>query len=402
MAQEWYYSDGDRTVGPLTSQQLKQAAADGSLRPTDLVWAAGSASRVSAEKVKGLRFGPQSDAPSQPAPARRAKLGTRKTTGPLNGPDPDPNPTPGTLVKQGWLIGLSFICCFPVGLVLIWLHPRLPKAAKWTVTGVIAVIMLVAVASSANRGKQADQPQSPANQQVGGERGTVTKDYQLPHEDFVAHIDGCMKSDGFVAPPADAPALADEPLTEEFLPYSAGAEGWWEKRVTLDGRTGILLFDRNEVGDGQYADVLTASGVLADGQRKITRTGLKEQTARHRRRVRDGVVEMGLVTQGGSVVQWEPWVKVGAKAGDSWSAAGGGGKESGSAELRAIFKFDGRLCAVVRVSRTTAAGGKSLRTQETAWLLKGVGLVRVELQNDLTGRFEVVSRSMLSQRQNVK
>jgi hypothetical protein len=156
------------------------------------------------------------------------------------------------------------------------------------------------------------------------------------------------------------------------------------------------------VGDGQYADVLTASGVFTDGQRKITRTGLKEQTARHRRRVRDGVVEMGMVTLGGSVVQWEPWVKLGAKAGNSWPAAGVGGKEAGTAELRAVFKFDERPCAVVRVSRTTTAGGKPLRTQETAWLLKGVGLVRVELQTDLTGRFEVVSRSMLSHRQNVK
>jgi hypothetical protein len=299
------------------------------------------------------------------------------------------------------LIGLSLLCCFPAGLVLVWINPRMTKTAKWAVTGVVALILLVGVVSSANRDGRTGQPTT-AQPDKGGGGGGDSKDYKLPHEDFVAYIDGCMKSDGFVAPPADAPALADEPLTEEFLPHSAGAEGWWEKRVTLDGRTGILLFDRNEAGGGEYADVLTASGVLADGQRKITRTGLKEQTNRHRRRLRDGLVEMGMVTQGGSVVQWEPWVKVGTKVGDSWPCQDANGREAGTAELNAMFRLDGRPCAVVRVSRTTTAGGKPLRTEETVWLLRGVGLVRTELKNDRMGRFEVVSRSMLSHRQNVK
>jgi hypothetical protein len=274
------------------------------------------------------------------------------------------------------------------------------KTTKWAITGVLAFITLVVVAASAKRDEQAGKPEHPTATKPGVVADS--KDYQLPHKDFVAYMDGCLRSDEFVAPPADAPALPDEPLTETFLPYSTGAEAWWEKRVTLGGMTGILLFDRNEVGDGEYADVLTATGDLKGGQRRITRTGLKEQTNRHRRRVRDAMVEMGMVTKGGSVVQWEPWVKVGARTGDSWPCRDADGREAGTAELRAMFKVDGRLCVVVRVSRTTTTGGKPLHTQETVWLLNGVGMVRSELQNDLTGRFQVVSRSMLSHRQNVK
>jgi hypothetical protein len=407
MAQEWYYTDGGRTVGPLTTQQLKAAAADGTIRPTDLVWAGGTTNRVPAGKVKGLRFGPlPADTPAAPppVPARRAKPVPQAAASPQDDPTPAAASPLGPVAEQWWLVGLCLLCCFPAGLILVWLHPRMSKTTKWAVTGAVGVVALALMAASANRDRQTGQPDQPmaAQPDKGGGGGVYSKDYKLPHEDFVAYIDGCMKSDTFVAPPADATAVPDELLTEEFLPYSSGAEGWWEKRVTLDGKTGILLFDRNEVGGGEYADVLTATGVLKDGQRKITRTGLKEQTARHRRRVRDGLVEVGVVTQSGSVVQWEPWVKVGAKVGDSWSCRDADGREAGTAELRAVFVSDGRPCAVVRVSRATTAGGKPLRTQETGWLLKGVGLVRTELQNDLTGRFQVVSRSMLSHRQNVK
>jgi hypothetical protein len=54
MAQEWYYAQGDQKVGPVSARELKQAAADGTLQTTDLVWTDGMTEWKEARSVKGL------------------------------------------------------------------------------------------------------------------------------------------------------------------------------------------------------------------------------------------------------------------------------------------------------------------------------------------------------------
>lgn len=54
MANEWYYFEGEKRIGPLSSQQLKSLASNGTLKPADLVWKEGFSTVVCAEKVKGL------------------------------------------------------------------------------------------------------------------------------------------------------------------------------------------------------------------------------------------------------------------------------------------------------------------------------------------------------------
>jgi ferredoxin len=53
-APRWYYARGDRRVGPLTSEQLRALAADGTLSPADMVTREGSRKWVPAAQVKGL------------------------------------------------------------------------------------------------------------------------------------------------------------------------------------------------------------------------------------------------------------------------------------------------------------------------------------------------------------
>ena len=54
MSDAWYYVHEGQEIGPVTSRQLKQLAASGSLRPADEVRREGMASTVPAGKIKNL------------------------------------------------------------------------------------------------------------------------------------------------------------------------------------------------------------------------------------------------------------------------------------------------------------------------------------------------------------
>lgn len=55
MANEWHYTlNGQQAAAPVTSAQLKQLAASGQLKPTDLLWQDGMLDWVPASSVKGL------------------------------------------------------------------------------------------------------------------------------------------------------------------------------------------------------------------------------------------------------------------------------------------------------------------------------------------------------------
>lgn len=164
MAQEWYYTQGDRKVGPVSARELKQAATDGTLQPTDLVWTDGMTDWKEARTVKGLEGIWPSSPPSTPARRTAKPVAVRP---PLDADDHEdeesrPAPTRGRaslkssalpeVAQQWWLIGLSLFCCFPAGLILIWLHPQLKKTTKWVITGVVGVISIALMVNSAQQG----------------------------------------------------------------------------------------------------------------------------------------------------------------------------------------------------------------------------------------------------------
>lgn len=62
MAQQWFYARGGQKAGPITSKQLREMAAAGGLRPTDLVWTEGMEQWKEARLVKGLFASAQADA----------------------------------------------------------------------------------------------------------------------------------------------------------------------------------------------------------------------------------------------------------------------------------------------------------------------------------------------------
>jgi hypothetical protein len=54
MAEQWFYSNDGRQLGPVSEAALRELAAQGQLLPTDLVWTEGMSSWVPAASARGL------------------------------------------------------------------------------------------------------------------------------------------------------------------------------------------------------------------------------------------------------------------------------------------------------------------------------------------------------------
>lgn len=154
MAQEWYYAQGDQKVGPVSAAELKRAAADGHLLPTDLVWTDGMTDWKEAKVVKGLA-GVWAASPAggsaapQTGPARRAIPSAEIVTEePLAGAASHPAVAAASVGQRAWLIGACLVLFFPVGLILVWRHPRMTTSTKWVITGVVAVLGLAMIGAS--------------------------------------------------------------------------------------------------------------------------------------------------------------------------------------------------------------------------------------------------------------
>ena len=64
---EWYFSIDGQQFGPVSSKQLREMAATGRLKPSDLVWRPGLKTWVSAAKIKGLFPSPPDSPRSRPS-----------------------------------------------------------------------------------------------------------------------------------------------------------------------------------------------------------------------------------------------------------------------------------------------------------------------------------------------
>ena len=112
MAQQWYWMQGGQKRGPVEDAGLRQLAAKGQLKPTDMIWREGLPNWVPAGNVKGL-FPPQTQTPATTVPpaaaARAAKPVAipppppppRPATPPQAAPPPPPAPVAARLVEPG-------------------------------------------------------------------------------------------------------------------------------------------------------------------------------------------------------------------------------------------------------------------------------------------------------------
>jgi TM2 domain-containing membrane protein YozV len=74
VAQEWYYTVKGEQVGPVSPAELKKAATEGTLQPTDLVWKEGMAEWVEAQSIKGLFASPTKSAESVKTSPQKSQI----------------------------------------------------------------------------------------------------------------------------------------------------------------------------------------------------------------------------------------------------------------------------------------------------------------------------------------
>lgn len=139
MASGWFYKTDGQQKGPVSSNQLKQLAAAGRLKPTDLIKKENMSDWVAASRVKGL-FEP----PPSPAPTTAAS-----TTPTAVAPEP-PAPTSTDPVIPGRALGeysvfifISLLFCLPFGLYFVWKHRFWTARTKWAWTGGWVTILAI-------------------------------------------------------------------------------------------------------------------------------------------------------------------------------------------------------------------------------------------------------------------
>jgi len=160
MSQEWYYAHGGVQKGPVTEAQLKALIPLGQLLLNDLVWRDGMAEWVKAGTVRELFPAKPALPPPPPPPTpKRPQSPTAATAAPVPNQSPQTTgsaaPTPiapaqssvdvQNLLQNPLVIVLSFLCCSPVGLVLVGIHPRISRKTKLIVFGCLAAFIVIAM-----------------------------------------------------------------------------------------------------------------------------------------------------------------------------------------------------------------------------------------------------------------
>lgn len=129
MVSEWYFIKDQKKHGPFSSEGLRDLARSGQLLPTDKVWREGMSEPAIARMVPGL-FAEQAPVTSVPQPQS------------LSNRFKDPSKLPSdvwALVKlvlhHPIAVGISMLCCFPIGLILLWQSEAIGTRWKWLIFG---------------------------------------------------------------------------------------------------------------------------------------------------------------------------------------------------------------------------------------------------------------------------
>jgi hypothetical protein len=137
MPSEWYCSRDDQKIGPVSTEQLRQAATSGKLLPTDLVWKEGMPEWAQAKRLKGLF--PESMPPTlpqgQPVPAGNCTFLSQTVFEPIAGE---------TIIKEGlggymsscatcYVTNRRFVVCvtFRGLLGLLWKGTKITCEIPW-------------------------------------------------------------------------------------------------------------------------------------------------------------------------------------------------------------------------------------------------------------------------------
>ena len=240
MSQQWYYNKSGQRQGPVTSEKLKELAAQGYLVPTDLVWKEGMNQWTEARNLKGLfptptkPVSPESHSSiSSAAEGTKSSLFCRNCGKEVNeraivcpgcGMQPlagnqfcrscgaQTNPAASICVKCGiglskgnvdnspltflrtWpAIAASLLFCFPLGYVLVWTHPTWSRRKK--VVWSCAWVVLLVLAGFARRAEEKKVQRIIANAHQSWATGDESQAVSLYHAAIDKGVDLIDESD---------------------------------------------------------------------------------------------------------------------------------------------------------------------------------------------------------------
>jgi hypothetical protein len=343
MAQNWFVIRGNSEQGPLTAQRLKEMAANGQLRPTDKVRREDMQTPKLASEVKGLF-----PAPTVTAPAAAS-----------SSPSDVPAATRTPLWEKVALIAALVVFCFPVGLLLVWRHSAWGRPVKWAWTGAVGLIFvgLMALGLMSRLADRNALVQADALWKAGDKAGAVAKyrpmldrlgrkeaalaygrcidfEFETGNSEAAKKLMAEATQKGVVPDVnhPDAKALVASGTQQPVRPAEGGektddsgdtltADYWPLKPGTKQQTVGVLQFGK---ASAQFRKEYTYE---RDGT--ITVRWLENfipqgqdlplpKPKRMQYREREGFVEIGEENEGLKKTVWRPFLKVGAKVGDSW------------------------------------------------------------------------------------
>jgi hypothetical protein len=223
-----------------------------------------------------------------------------------------------------FVVGASLLFCFPAGLYFVWSHPSWIPKTKWIWTGAWVCFFVVIVAMGRN-----------------GQNG----------------------------------------ITEEFLPHKVGSTAYYDMyMLESEGNGTVMRFKHEYEPDGVVRMSLNKAGLLEAGH--ITWLAKQiDQVTTNQYRVADGFIQKKAEVEGMGET-WEPLLKLGASAGDSWDATQGSDKSHfmvvGFSDC--TLRYDGKRRASVTVRREASFDG-NLAMVVDATYARGIGLVLFEAYN---------------------
>jgi hypothetical protein len=424
MANTWFVVRGGKEEGPLTGQQLKDMAAAGKLRETDLVRRDDMPTARQAKTIKGLFPGATAPAPAAPPPLP-AKAPEQPT---------DPPTKQGKyrrpLVLASVVGGVCLLlCCGGFGVLFTFalkeqraVHRELAEAdALWqsgdkagAVTKYRAMIEKKSVLPTDQKavayGRVIDFDMEGGNSESAKQlmAGAVTQKVspQVHHPEAKALL---AAEEARVAreQAVEQARAKGEVLTAEFYPFKRGASFRSTKVVFFDfkdkgGKT-VRGEKRSSYECTNEADGVTTirqqDHYLMPGHVTLALLGPTKQLHRER----DGYVEVGdppdadllkdvpALKQNEDFMQtrWHPIVKVGAVFGEEWERSFGPKSDPGliveryklvrfaaqEVEFKGGAKEKATVAFVEMRMTTKLDGGRTMETGRDLQLARGVGLV---------------------------
>ena len=143
MAARWYYQKNGTQFGPVRSRELKAMAVSGKLLPADLIKRDDMPGWRSAGSINVL-FAPASiEASTDPVPVVPSvwEIDERTENDKSSSSPSDSKRIP--FWESPILITVSMVLCFPVGLLMVWMHSTWSNSQKWIWTGALAIFLVI-------------------------------------------------------------------------------------------------------------------------------------------------------------------------------------------------------------------------------------------------------------------